>query len=97
MKAHIFLIITLKFQLQIHYTLEIIAKIHFTYWGKQGCATLQEILKHGSCFLQKKSLNMGPIFWLMAKTPKIVKFVKNGPVFQEKSLTMGTLFCQNDP
>ena len=52
-----------------------------------------------------KSLNMGPIFWLrsnfrgfrMAKTPKIAKLVKNEPIFQEKSLIMGTLFCQNDP
>ena len=37
---------------------------------------------------------MGPIFWLspnfrvfthVAKTPKIAKFVKNGPIFQENS------------
>ena len=49
----------------------------------------------GPVFYQK-SLNMGPIFWLrpkiqvfcMAKTPKIANFVKNGPIFQEKSLTM---------
>ena len=46
---------------------------------------------------------MGPIFMTeqkfsgfpMAKTLKISKFVKNGPSFQEKSLT--TLFCQNGP
>ena len=54
----------------------------------------------------KKSLNMGPIFWLspnflgfrMVKAPKIAaKFVKNWPIFKEKSVTMATLFCQNDP
>ena len=33
----------------------------------------------------------------MAKTLKIAKFLKNGPSFQEKSLKMGTLFCQNHP
>ena len=33
----------------------------------------------------------------MAKTPKIAQFVKKGPIFRGKSLTMGTLFCQNDP
>ena len=25
---------------------------------------LQEILRHGSCFLQKETLNIGPLFWL---------------------------------
>ena len=61
----------------------------------------------------KKSLNMGPVFLIlkhgpnfltepkfsgfcMVKTPKIAKCVDR-PIFQEKSLTMGTLFCQNDP
>ena len=48
----------------------------------------------------KKSLNTGPVFykknpWNMG--PKIAKFWENGPIFQEKSLTVGTLFCQNDP
>ena len=33
----------------------------------------------------------------MAKTPKITKFVKNGPIFHKKSLTMGILSYQNDP
>ena len=40
----------------------------------------------GSLFY-KKSLNMGPVFQL----------VKNGPICQEKLLTMVTLSCQNDP
>ena len=37
---------------------------------------------------------MGPIFWA-----QIFGFLygKNGPVFQEKFLTMGTPLCQNDP
>ena len=53
---------------------------------------------------------MGPVFYKKKKKKKknpwtcvqfsdwaqITKFVKNGPIFQEKSL-MGTLFCQNDP
>ena len=50
------------------------------------------LLKHGSHFY-KKSLNMGPNFltepkflgFRMVKTLKIAKFVKNGPIFQEKS------------
>ena len=47
----------------------------------------------------KKSVIIGLIFW----QPKFSGFRKsqnlwkNGPVFQEKSLTMCTLFCQNDP
>ena len=48
---------------------------------------------------------MGPIFWLssnfwvFAKTLKIAKFLKNEPIFQEKTITttIGTHFCQNDP
>ena len=79
-----------------------------TYLAERGCAALmgrflQEILKHGSHFLPKKSLNMRQLFCLspnfrgfrMAKTPKIAKVLKNGPIFQEKTLKMGTLFCQN--
>ena len=67
-------------------------------------AFLQEILKHGSCFLPKKSLNMGQLFWL---SPKLIcdfrgfgqtpKFLKNRPTFEGKSLKMGTLFDQNHP
>ena len=55
-------------------------------------------------FFYKKSLNMGPIFTkkkkkkkLRRKPRKSKKIVKNGPISQDKSLTMGTLFCQNDP
>ena len=51
----------------------------------------------GPIFYKKNAqLNMGPIFlnepkfsaFRMAKTLKIAKIVKNGPIFQEKSLTM---------
>ena len=70
-----------------------------------GSLFLQEILKHGSRFLPKKSLNMGQLFWLSpklrdfrhAKTQKIAKFLKNRPIFEAKSLKMGTLFGQNHP
>ena len=76
--------------------------------GRTGYAALmgrflQEILKHGSHFLPKTSLNMGQLIWLspklrdfrgfrMAKTPKIAEFLKNRPIFE-----MGILFGQNHP
>ena len=84
---------------------------HFCVWLLGGGGRvltyiffLQEILKHGSCFLQK-ILKHGSNFltepkflgFRMAKNPQITNFVKNGPIFQEKSLTMGFLFCQIDP
>ena len=52
-----------------------------------------KIFKHRSTFLTE------PKFagFRMAKTPKITNLLKNGPIFQEKSLKMGTLFCQNHP
>ena len=53
----------------------------------------QKIVKHGSTFLTEPKF----LGFRMAKTLKIVKFLKNGPSFQEKSLKMGTLFCQNHP
>ena len=73
-----------------------------------GWLFLQEILKHGSRFLPQKSLNMGQLFWLSpklrnfrgfrhAKTPKITEFLKYRPIFEGKSLKMGTLFGQNHP
>ena len=60
----------------------------------------------GPVFYQKKSLNMGQLFWLSpklldfrgfhhAKTPKIVKFLKNRPIFEGKPLKISTLFGQN--
>ena len=58
-----------------------------------GPVFYKELLKHGSNFLTESTLSG----FYMAKTQKIAKYVKNGPIFQEKSLTMGTLFCQNDP
>ena len=54
----------------------------------------QKILTRGSNFLTE------PKFWgfcTCGETSKITKLVKNGPIFQEKSLTMATHFCQNDP
>ena len=51
----------------------------------------QKILKHGPTFLNEPKFSG----FRMAKTPKIVKFLKNGPIFQEKTLKMGTLLCQN--
>ena len=54
-----------------------------------GPVFYQKILKHGSTFLTKPKFSG----FRMAKTPKIAKFLKNLPVFQEKSLKMGTLFC----
>ena len=81
-----------------------------TYLGERGCAALmgrfiQKIRKHGSHFLPKKSLNMGQLFWLSpklrdfhhVKTQKIMEFLKNRPIFEGKSLKMGTLFGQNHP
>ena len=47
---------------------------------------------------------MGPISdWAQSfgvspcENPQNRKICENGPIFQEKCLTMGTLFCQNDP
>ena len=78
-----------------------------TYLVERGCAALmgrfvtrnpytwvpffyQKILKHGSTFLTEPKF----LGFCMAKT---AKFLKNGPIFQEKILKMGTLFCQNHP
>ena len=47
----------------------------------------QKILKHGSAFLTEPKFSG----FRMAKTPKITKKFLNGPIFQEKSLKMGTL------
>ena len=70
----------------------------FTYLAERGCAALMGrfFTKNpydGSTFLTEPKF----LGFRMAKTPKIVKFLKNGPSFQEKSLKMGTLFCQNHP
>ena len=53
----------------------------------------QKILKHRSTFLTEPKI----LGFRMVKTPKIAKFLKNGPIFQEKTLKMGTLFSQNHP
>ena len=58
-----------------------------------GPVFYQKILKHGLTFLTDHKFSG----FRMAKTPKIAKFLKNGPIYQEKSLIMGTLFCQNHP
>ena len=58
-----------------------------------GPVFYKKILKHGSTFLIEPKFSG----FRMAKTLKIAKFLKNGPIFQEKSLKMGTLFCQNHP
>ena len=52
---------------------------------------LQEILKHGSNFL------IEPKFLGFHENPENRKICENGPIFQEKSVTMSILFCQNDP
>ena len=58
-----------------------------------GPVFYQKILKHGSTFLtEPKFLGLR-----MAKTLKITNFLENRPIFQEKSLKMGTFFCQNHP
>ena len=55
-----------------------VVRVNFLAWGfltylaERGCAALmgpflQEILKHGSHFLPKKSLNMGQLFWMSTK------------------------------
>ena len=51
-----------------------------------GPVFYQKILKHGSAFLTEPKFSC----FRMAKTPKIANFLKNGPIFQEKSLKMGT-------
>ena len=58
-----------------------------------GPVFYQKILKHGSTFLTEPKFSGIRV----AKKPKIAKFLKNWPIFQEKSLKMGTLFCQNHP
>ena len=52
-----------------------------------------EILKHGSTFLTEPKFSG----FCMAKTPKIVKFLKNGPIFQEKNLKNGYPFLPKSP
>ena len=47
----------------------------------------QNILNHGSTFLTEPKFSG-------FRMAKIAKFLKNWPIFQEKSLKMGTLFCQ---
>ena len=59
----------------------------------KGPVFYHKILKHGSTFLTEPKF----LGFRMAKTPKIAKFLKNGPILKEKSLKMGTLFCQNHP
>ena len=51
----------------------------------------KKIFKRGSNFLTEPKFSG----FCMAKTPKIAKFWENGPIFQD--LTMGSLFCQNNP
>ena len=58
-----------------------------------GPVFYQKILKHGPTFLTEPKFSG----FCMAKPPKITKFLKNGPIFQEKTLKMGTLFWQNHP
>ena len=45
----------------------------------------QKILKYESTFLTEPKFSG----FRMAKTPKITKFLKNGPIFQEKNLKNG--------
>ena len=55
-----------------------------------GPILYQTILKHGSNFLTElKFSGFG-----MAKTPKMAKFVKNWPIFQGKSIAMGTVSAE---
>ena len=82
-----------------------------TYLAEWGCAALmgrflQEILKHGSRFLPKKSLNMGQLFltepqitWFSGFSPcenpeNHWIFFENRPTFEGKSLKMGTLLAK---
>ena len=73
-----------------------------------GSLFYKKSLNMGPIFYPKKSLNMGQLLWLspklcdcwgfhQAKTQKIVEFLKNRPIFEGKSLKMGTLFGQNHP
>ena len=55
-----------------------------------GSIFYQKIFKHGSTFLTEPKFSGFSMV-------KIAKFLKNGPIFQEKSLQMGTLFCPNHP
>ena len=40
---------------------------------------------------------MGPFYLKFPKFWEHPKILQNGAIFQEKSLKMDTLFCQNDP
>ena len=65
------------------------------YKKSMGPVFYQKILKHGSTFLTE------PKFWGFlsshGENPANREIFENGPSFQEKSLKMGTLFCQNHP
>ena len=58
-----------------------------------GPILYHKILKHGSTFLTEPKFSG----FRMVKTPKNHEIFEIRPIFQEKSLNMGTLFCQNHP
>ena len=55
------------------------------YW----VAFLQEILKHGSHFLPKKSFDMGKLFWLSPNFPENYKIFEKWAYFSRKILKNG--------
>ena len=59
-----------------------------------GHVFYHKILKHGSMFFLTEPKFLG---FRMAKTPKITKFLKNGPIFQEKNLENGYPFLPKSP
>ena len=69
-----------------------------------GSLFLQEILTHGSRFLPKKSLNMGPIFWLSpnfrfshGENPENCKICEKWAYFSRKILNNGYPFLSKWP
>ena len=80
-----------------------------TYLAKRGCAALmvaflQEILKYGSRFLPKKSLNMSQHFWLSPnfrvlawQNPQNREIFEKLAYFSRKILKNGYPFLPNSP
>ena len=74
-------------------------------WRPNGLLFYKKSLNMGPVFYPKNLLTWVNFkFWLSpklhdlhAKTPKIAEFLKNRPIFEGKSLKMGTIFGQNHP
>ena len=67
---------------------------------KSAVFEVENRLKMGHDLQKKKKIKKKIkklIQQFFAKAPKITEFLKNRPIFEGKSLKMGTLFGQNHP